>query len=368
VCYFRAKGNLKENYSKLNETMKIQFALAILFIFFQKSHSQTIHDTIFNDIILIERENVTIKENDFIINFPFKVSKQPIIIYNNDRRIPNNFFFNRTTFLYKQNEIILLKNDWEYYKRIRESEKRTGLHLKPLRQARIYHINRISEKVDSSTITFDDPKKPIIFNFRKIEKIVYGVVKDYLGQLIVGANINVKGKNIGTNTDFDGKYSLKTSMNDTLIFSFIEMKTKKVKVETEEINIQLEELDEKLFEVYGPPIVPKKENINLSTLRTISAKELNKSIKKSKKPKYNFKKNAKNNIYMIFVSELRLYEFNNKDLEFQKKYNVKYSLIGTYEIDFLTKYNKLTFNYLKKKYKKTWITEIRKDAVGLKEM
>ena len=34
--------------------------------------------------------------------------------------------------------------------------------------------------------------------------------------------------------------------------------------------------------------------------------------------------------------------------------------------DYLKKYNKLTFKHLKKRYKKSWLLEIRKDAVGLK--
>lgn len=200
------------------------------------------------------------------------------------------------------------------------------------------------------------------------EKTVYGVVKNHLGELIVGVIIKTKNMKKATYTDFNGKYFIKTSFNDTLIFSFIGMKTKKIKVENAEKNIQLEEVEEKLIEVDRPPIIPRQKNINLSKAATISVNELNTSIKKAKNPKYNFKKNAKNDVYIIFVSELKSYELNNEDLEFQKKYNLKYSLIGTYEIDFLTKYNKLTFNYLKKKYKKTWITEIRKDAVGLNEM
>ncbi|TAF09450.1 MAG: hypothetical protein EAZ75_07935 [Flavobacteriia bacterium] len=56
---------------------------------------------------------------------------------------------------------------------------------------------------------------------------------------------------------------------------------------------------------------------------------------------------------------------NNEDLEFEQRYNVKYSLMGSYQNDYLKKYNKLTFKHLKKKYKKSWLTEIRKDAIGL---
>lgn len=188
---------------------------------------------------------------------------------------------------------------------------------------------------------------------------VYGVVKDNLGELMPWVNVSIEGKDKGTQTDVEGTYSLKVTLNDTLIFSFLGMKTQKIKVDKEEINIELEEVE--LKEEVGPPYYPKSKKLEATAI--VSKKD----IENADNPKYNFKKNAKNNVFIIFVSELTSYNLNKEDLEFEQKYNVKYSLIGSYKNDYLKKYNKLTFKHLKKKYKKSWLKEIRKDAVALKK-
>jgi len=187
------------------------------------------------------------------------------------------------------------------------------------------------------------------------------VIDGKTGEPIVSAIVNLYKTQIGTYTDFDGKYSLKAKINDTLVFGFPGMKIQRVIVDKEEINIELEEGEELKVE-FGPPYYPPKSK-RLEATTTVSKKD----IENAENPKYNFKKNAKNNVFLIFVSELTSYDLNKVDLEFEQKYNVKYSLIGSYKNDYLKKYNKLTFKHLKKKYKKTWLTEIRKDAVGLKK-
>lgn len=194
------------------------------------------------------------------------------------------------------------------------------------------------------------------------EVVVSGKVIDKkTGEVIPGVSINIDKTNKGTQTDFNGKYLLKVSLNDTLTFSYIGMKTQKIVVDKKEIKIQLE--DDGILIKGGLPYMPPK--IRPKEISTITIKELKTSQKKLSNPKYNFKKNAKENVFIIFVSELTAYNFNKEDIEFQQKYNVKYSLMGRYKIDYLIKYNKLTFKHLKKKYKKSWLKEIRKDAVGL---
>lgn len=194
------------------------------------------------------------------------------------------------------------------------------------------------------------------------EVVISGKVTDQkTGEPIPGATVLVSKTHNGTNTDFDGKYSLKANLNDTLVFNYLGMKIQRVIVDKEEINIELEE-DEELKVEFGPPYYPKPKRLEATT--TVSKKD----IENAENPKYNFKKNAKNNVFVIFVSELTSYDLNKVDLEFEQKYNVKYSLIGSYKNEYLTKYNKLTFKHLKKKYKKTWMTEIRKDAIGLEKL
>jgi len=191
------------------------------------------------------------------------------------------------------------------------------------------------------------------------EITVSGIITDKrTGEPIYFATVATDKNKIATSTDFDGKYSLRVSLNDTLTFSYVGMKSQKIKADKAAINIQFEEAETN--EEAVPPYHTKTKRIDATTIVT------KKDIENATNPKYNFKKNAKNNVFVIYVSDLNSYDFNKEDLEFQQKYNVKYSLIGNYKINYLTKYNKLTFRHLKKKYKKTWLAEIRKDAVGLR--
>ncbi|MBJ2176120.1 carboxypeptidase-like regulatory domain-containing protein [Aureibaculum sp. A20] len=59
--------------------------------------------------------------------------------------------------------------------------------------------------------------------------IISGVLSDESGPL-PGVSITIKGTNTGTQTDFDGQYSINCSVRDVLIYSFIGMNTKEVTV------------------------------------------------------------------------------------------------------------------------------------------
>lgn len=187
---------------------------------------------------------------------------------------------------------------------------------------------------------------------------VYGkVVEKKSGEPIAFATVRIDKSEIGTTTDFDGQYALKANVNDTLVFRYTGMKMQKVKVDKAEINIELEEVE--LKEEVGPPYYPKIKRLEATT--TVSAED----IKNADNPKYNFKKNAKNNVFVIYVSELTSNDLKKEDVEFEQKYTVKYSSVGRYKNDYVKKYNWLTFKHLNKKYKKSWRKEIRKDAIGL---
>lgn len=103
------------------------------------------------------------------------------------------------------------------------------------------------------------------------EVVVSGfVINKKNGEPIAGATVLINKTQNGITTDFDGKYSLKTTLNDTLVFSFVAMKTQKIKVDKEEICIELEEI-EPILEIV-PPIIYKK--ISNYSVQTISEKEI----------------------------------------------------------------------------------------------
>lgn len=84
-----------------------------------------------------------------------------------------------------------------------------------------------------------------------------GSVTDVDGEPLIGVNIQVKGTNIGTSTDFDGKFSLSNVDEDaTLVFSYIGYQTQEVSVDgNSEINVIMasnaELLDELVVISYG---------------------------------------------------------------------------------------------------------------------
>ncbi len=93
--------------------------------------------------------------------------------------------------------------------------------------------------------------------------IVYGVIKDYHGHPLPGANIYIKNSSGGAVSDFDGNYSLNADTGNILVFSYIGYVTKEVELNNEDIvNTSLDEdasmLDEVVVIGYG---IQRKQSI-----------------------------------------------------------------------------------------------------------
>lgn len=177
------------------------------------------------------------------------------------------------------------------------------------------------------------------------ENKVFGKVTDEKGESLVGATISIEKSHKGTETDFEGNYSLFASTIDTLVFNFVGMKTQNIKTDKKEINVQLQEIHPLNVEL-GPPYQHFKYKRN-ETREVVTKKD----IENADNPKYNFNKNAKNREYLIYVAKLTSYDFNEEDLQFQEKFRIIYLPTANSNIEYLEKYNKLTFRYLKKKFK-----------------
>lgn len=152
--------------------MKKALLIVISLLFIDQLQAQNIRDTVFNNVILIKSTDVSTNGFHFLVDIPIKAQKEPIVIFNDDRRIPAKLFFSRSSFLSEQNEFILITPDWEYYNNIEETERKNpGLKLHPYRQNKVYHIQRNNTKtqIDSLSIRMDDPRKPIKINFKNPE-------------------------------------------------------------------------------------------------------------------------------------------------------------------------------------------------------
>lgn len=69
---------------------------------------------------------------------------------------------------------------------------------------------------------------------------ISGKVSDDTGLSLPGANVIVKGTSIGTQTDFDGNYSINAQIGQTLTYSYVGFETKHVKIKSAgKINVSL---------------------------------------------------------------------------------------------------------------------------------
>ncbi|MCK0130686.1 TonB-dependent receptor [Flavobacteriaceae bacterium F08102] len=103
------------------------------------------------------------------------------------------------------------------------------------------------------------------FSFAQ-QKTVTGTVADESG-VLPGVSVLIKGTQKGTETDFDGKYSITANIGDVLVFSFVGMKTQEKTVGTSNtINVILTAdnvLEEVVVTAYG---VQKKESLTGSVI------------------------------------------------------------------------------------------------------
>jgi TonB-linked SusC/RagA family outer membrane protein len=113
------------------------------------------------------------------------------------------------------------------------------------------------------------------FSFAQ-EKTVTGVVSDADGAL-PGANVVVLGTTRSAQTDVDGKYAIKAKAGETLVFSFIGLQDKSVKVgASNTVNAKLESEAQKLDEVLitGGLGIRKKKEALVSSQQVVKAQEL----------------------------------------------------------------------------------------------
>lgn len=78
---------------------------------------------------------------------------------------------------------------------------------------------------------------------------VTGTVADEQGDPIIGVTVAIEGTSVGTITDVDGKYTIDVEKGKVLVFSYVGLKTKKVKVNKPIIDVVLEDDDARLEEV-----------------------------------------------------------------------------------------------------------------------
>jgi len=136
-----------------------------------------------------------------------------------------------------------------------------------LLQLSLSNKNLTYEISQDNVIIIKEKPKGVISTILPVEEIqsneISGKVTDNSGIPLPGVNVVIAGTNVGTETGFDGNYTIKATKGEVLKFSYVGMKAKTITVGTEStINILLEDdaasLDEVIVVGYG---VQKKVNL-----------------------------------------------------------------------------------------------------------
>ncbi|MWB94573.1 SusC/RagA family TonB-linked outer membrane protein [Flavobacterium sp. GA093] len=108
------------------------------------------------------------------------------------------------------------------------------------------------------------------------ERVVSGTVSDNAGLPLPGVSVLVKGTKTGTQTDLDGKFSIKATPSQTLVFSYIGMKTQEVVANSGTLKVKLKDDSVELGEVVitGAVGIKKKKSAVTSSYSTVSSDEL----------------------------------------------------------------------------------------------
>ena len=109
------------------------------------------------------------------------------------------------------------------------------------------------------------------------ERVVSGTVSDNAGIPLPGVSVLVKGTKTGTQTDFDGRYTIKASPSQTLLFSYIGMKPQEVGAKSTSINVKMvsatTELESVVVTAFGIKRNPKKLGYSVSSVKAADITE-----------------------------------------------------------------------------------------------
>jgi TonB-linked SusC/RagA family outer membrane protein len=110
---------------------------------------------------------------------------------------------------------------------------------------------------------------------QKTDNYITGIVKDETGELIIGANVTVKGEPVGVVTDAMGRFNLKADVGSIIIVSFIGYTSHEVKVgDKKSFVIILRENNKLLDEVIVVGYGVQKKSVVTASVSKVSADDL----------------------------------------------------------------------------------------------
>ena len=208
-------------------------------------------------------------------------------------------------------------------------------------------------------------------------KTITGKVTDTRAQALPGVNIIIKGTSQGTQTDFDGKYTIKAKKGDILVFSFVGFKTKEVKVDGNSavINVVLKVDSSSLDEVVDTGLAEMKAVSGYAPaiqIRGIS------NIQNPVTANESYKEIEENNFKLVKASPLSTFSINvdkagysnirrmiNNGIQIPKDAVKIEEMINYFDYDYLQPDGKHPFSIQTEYAKTPWNSETKLVKIGI---
>ena len=111
-----------------------------------------------------------------------------------------------------------------------------------------------------------------------VQQLVNGTVSDADGLPLPGVSIVVSGKSVGTQSDYDGNFTIEAQAGDKLVFSYIGMETVTVEVSgsMDAVNVTMQESTSELDEVVLIGYGSQKKSDLTGSISSVSGGEISK--------------------------------------------------------------------------------------------
>ncbi|MCD9610149.1 VIT domain-containing protein [Tenacibaculum maritimum] len=156
---------------------------------------------------------------------------------------------------------------------IKKQRKKRTTQISRVRYSNINQENTITKTTDSSSMHGNHVDNHIAVAIDYSRKVVTGTVSDSSG-VLPGVTVMIKGTDRGTETDFDGNFTINVEENEVLVFSFVGCSTKEVMINSDNtVNIELEEdsvLDEVV--VTGLEVARESKLVNNNIIQSLLGK------------------------------------------------------------------------------------------------
>lgn len=178
---------------------------------------------------------------------------------------------------------------------VREIEKQTGLtflfsdmkvsHLKNLNvdftQATLERI--LNHCLSGADLSYQMMENAVVIvpgvkrSEPQQQTVIKGIIVDRAGTPLPGVTVLIKGTQVGSSSDADGRFAIEVGSSDriVLVFSFVGMEKKEVSVkDSKELRVVMEEAVENMKEVVVTGIFQRKKESFTGSSQTYTAKEL----------------------------------------------------------------------------------------------